>query len=104
MGIRDFVPRFSERFFQRMTRSLYGIQDPLCGMKGYKIWLYKARGWFDSDHSIGTELMLYAVRHNAKMAQFPVSTRPRVGQARFGSILRINYGIMRAAIFGMLRR
>lgn len=104
VGIRDFVPRISERLFQRMTRTLFGIQDPLCGMKGYKIWLYRARGWFDSYRSIGTELMLYAVRHNARMAQFPVPTRPRKGQARFGSIMWANYVIMRAGILGLVKR
>jgi hypothetical protein len=51
--------------FQITARPLYGIQDPLCGMKGYRMELYGALGWFDSYRSIGTELMLHAMRHRA---------------------------------------
>ncbi len=103
VGIRDHVPRISEQLFQIMARSLYGIQDPLCGMKGYRIELYRSLGWFDSYRSIGTELMLHAVRQRARVAQFPVPTRERVGQARIGRFFRANLVIMRAALIGLSR-
>jgi glycosyltransferase involved in cell wall biosynthesis len=104
VGIRDHVPRISERVFQIMARVLYGIQDPLCGMKGYRIGLYRSLGWFDSYKSIGTELMLHAARGGAKIVEFPVPTRPRKGQARIGNVLRANCIIFRAAGFGLIKR
>jgi hypothetical protein len=84
-----------------MARALYSIQDPLCGMKGYRMELYRELGWFDSYRSIGTELMLHAVRHHARVAQFPVPTRERMGHARIGRIFRANFVIMRAALIGL---
>ena len=104
IGIRDHVPRISERAFQFMTRALYGIQDPLCGMKGYRLELYRSLGWFDSYSSIGTELMLYAARKGAKVVQFPVPTRVRQGHARIGNLFRANYIIFRAALVGLTKR
>jgi glycosyltransferase involved in cell wall biosynthesis len=103
LGIRDHLPRISEKLFQITTRTLYGIQDPFCGMKGYRMELYRSLGWFDSYRSIGTELMLHAVRHHARVAQLPVPTRERVGQARIGRVLRANFVIMRAALIGLSR-
>jgi glycosyltransferase involved in cell wall biosynthesis len=104
IGIRDHVPRISERAFQYMTRALYGIQDPLCGMKGYRLELYRSLGWFDSYGSIGTELMLYAIRQGAKVVQCPVPTRVRHGHARIGNLFRANYIIFRAALLGLTKR
>jgi len=69
--------------FQIAARTLYGIQDPLCGMKGYWMELYRALGWFDSYRLIGTALMLHAVRHRAHVAQF--SSRPASAWATRGS-------------------
>jgi glycosyltransferase involved in cell wall biosynthesis len=104
VGVRDHIPRVSEWLFQAMARRLYGIKDPLCGMKGYRIGLYRALGWFDSYRSIGTELMLHAARHGARIAQFPVPTRARGGEARIGNALRANYVIFRAALIGVWKR
>lgn len=104
VGIRDHIPRVSEWLFQVMARQLYGIEDPLCGMKGYRIGLYRALGWFDSYRSIGTELMLHAARNGARIVQFPVPTRERVGKARIGNILRANYIISRAGLIGFWKR
>lgn len=97
IGIRDTVPRISERAFKAMTRLMYGIDDPLCGMKGYRMELYNSLGWFDSYGSVGTELMLHAARRNAGIVQIAIPTKPRIGAARFGNILRANWLIFRAA-------
>jgi glycosyltransferase involved in cell wall biosynthesis len=104
VGIRDHIPRISEWMFQVMARRLYGIDDPLCGMKGYRIGLYRSLGWFDSYRSIGTELMLHAARNGARIVQFPVPTRERAGKARIGNVLRANYIISRAGLIGLWKR
>ena len=102
VGIRDHVPRISELAFQVVARRLYGLQDPLCGMKGYRMSFFRDLGHFDSYRSIGTELMLYCVRNGARLAQIPVPTKPRVGQARIGGSLKANYIIGRAAGMAIL--
>lgn len=97
VGIRDHVPRVSEKLFQAMARRLYGLTDPLCGMKAYRMRYYAELGHFDSYRSIGTELMLYVMRKGGRLAEIPVPTRPRAGKARIGGRLRANWVIGRAA-------
>lgn len=103
VGIRDFVPRISELAFKVMARRFYGLQDPLCGMKAYRMSYYRKLGWFDSYRSIGTELMLYILREGGTLSQLPISTLPRDGKARIGGNLRANYIIGRAAIFALFK-
>jgi glycosyltransferase involved in cell wall biosynthesis len=103
LGVRDRRQRFSEHLFAWTTRLLYGIHDPLCGMKGYSMDVYRSLGHFDSYGSIGTELALYAVRQGFRFCELPVATRPRQGASRFGQFLRGNYLILRALLLGLLR-
>ncbi len=102
VGVRDHVPRISERFFQFVARRLYGLRDPLCGMKGYNLRFFRELGHFDSYRSIGTELMLSIVRRKGRIAQVDVPTRPREGEARIGGSLKANYIIGRAAVLALV--
>jgi hypothetical protein len=47
--------------------------------------------------------MLHAVRHRARVGQFSVPTRERVGHARIGTVFRANFVIMRALLIGLSR-
>ena len=60
-GMRNRKQRFAENIFSLYTNFRWGIKDPLCGMKGYAINLYRDLGHFDSYKSIGTELLLFAL-------------------------------------------
>ncbi len=102
VGIRDHVPRISERVFQIMALRLYGLQDPLCGMKGYDLRFFRELGHFDSYKSIGTELMLTIVRQKAEVREVNVPTKLRDGEARIGGNLKANYIIGRAAALAFL--
>lgn len=104
LGVRDRLQRLAERIFALATRFGYGIRDPLCGMKGYRIELYRGLGHFDRYGSIGTELMLHAVRSGAKMVQIPLHTRERADAPRFGRLLKANWRILRAAWLGLVAR
>jgi glycosyltransferase involved in cell wall biosynthesis len=104
LGVRAELPRFSERLFSKITSRAYGIKDPFCGMKGYRMKLYLSRGWFDSYNSFGTELALHAARCRLKVDQISIPVRPRIGQPRLGSAARANYLLLRAALFGIIRR
>ena len=61
LGFRTKKQRFSELLFSFFTRNRLGWRDPLCGMKGYNIKLYKELGYFDSYNSIGTELAFFGI-------------------------------------------
>lgn len=103
LGARDRLQRFSEHVFAFLAGRVFGISDPLCGMKGYRLTLYRALGHFDSYGSVGTELALYSVRNGAKFIQIPIKTSDRLDQPRFSRIVRANWLILRAAVIGLVR-
>ena len=96
VGIRDKHQRFAEYCFSLVTKSLYGLSDPLCGLKGYRMSVYRALGHFDAYGSIGTELTLFSVRSGFRLEQVPIVVRERSGHPRFGRKLIANYKIFRA--------
>src|SRR5437867_2792369 len=54
LGVRSEKRLLSEYVFAWYTRIVYGIHDPLCGLKGYRIAIYNKLGHFDCYQSIGT--------------------------------------------------
>lgn len=96
LGVRHSTARFAESIFSFYTFLRYGINDPLCGMKGYHCNIFRTVGHFDSYGSIGTELMLRAVSMGYKFKQVPFKVRRRIDKPRFGRIFRANKLILRA--------
>ena len=96
IGDRQFFQRFSEKLFSQYTNFCFGIRDPLCGLKAYRIDIYNKLGHFDSYESIGTELAIYAINNSYKFSQIKISTKKRKNQSRFGGAIMANYKILRA--------
>jgi glycosyltransferase involved in cell wall biosynthesis len=103
-GVRDRRQRFGEYVFSWVGRCRWGLSDPLCGLKGYQMQLYRERGHFDTYGSIGTELSIFAARRSRKIVQIPVHTRPRHGRPRFGSGISANCRILFALWRGLFVR
>lgn len=103
MGIRSKKARISEKVFGLYTKTFYGIDDPLCGMKGYSMRLYQELGHFDSFKSTGTELALYGIKKKRKTIQVDVPVVDRVGTPRFGQAIRGNYRIFRSMFYSILK-
>jgi glycosyltransferase involved in cell wall biosynthesis len=103
LGIRNKKQRLSEILFSWYTTWRFGFRDPLCGMKAYRVEIYKALGYFDSYNSIGTELMLYAALKGYEVRQIDFDVKSRNGSSKFGSMLLGNYKIFRAMIIGIWR-
>jgi len=103
IGIRDRYQRVSETIFAKIAKILWGITDPLCGMKGYRLSKLKGIDSMCSYPSIGTELAIRAVRSGWNIRQVAVKTRERNGKSRFGAGLYANWLILRAMFLGLLR-
>jgi glycosyltransferase involved in cell wall biosynthesis len=103
VGVRDRYQRYSEYAFSLIARAFFGIHDPMCGMKAYRLSDYQALGHFDSYNSVGTELMLFAMRRGAQVKEIEVTTGNRQDLPRFGSSLRANWRICRAAVLAVTR-
>jgi glycosyltransferase involved in cell wall biosynthesis len=103
LGHRDRLQRISETIFAAATRRLWKVSDPLCGMKGYAMSLYREAGAFDTCQSIGSELALRSVSRGCRFVQMPIITRDRADAPRFGRRFAANYKILRAMAL-MVRR
>jgi len=103
LGIRPNNQRLSEWLFSIYTRYHYGIQDPLCGMKGYAMEIYHRLGYFDSYGSIGTELALFARKKNYKWNQIDIITTNRKDKPRFHNRYRANILILKALFNSIVR-
>jgi glycosyltransferase involved in cell wall biosynthesis len=103
IGIRDRYQRVSEKIFAKTAKLLWGISDPLCGMKGYRLSKLKGIESMCSYPSIGTELAIRAVRSGWNIRQVAVNTRERNGKSRFGAGLYANWLILRAMLLGLFR-
>jgi glycosyltransferase involved in cell wall biosynthesis len=101
IGRRDKFQRFAEHLFAWVASKKWGIFDPLCGMKAYRISVYRALGHFDSYGSVGTELSIFAAKNEMKIAQLDIKTRDRLDAPRFGNFLLSNMYILYALWKGL---
>ena len=83
VGIRNRFQRLTEYIFSWITSIKWGIQDPLCGIKAYKMEIYRELGHFDSYSSVGTELTIYAAKNHKKIEQIGIVTSDRIDVSRF---------------------
>ena len=101
IGYRDKYQRVSETIFARLAKILWGISDPLCGMKGYRLSKLKCIDSVCTYPSIGTELAIRAVRSGWNIGQVAVNTFDRNGKSKFGAGLSANLRILRAMLLGV---
>lgn len=104
IGIRKKKQRIAESFFAWISMNLWGIKDPLCGMKGYRLYLLRMAGRFDTYGSIGTELTIRVAKSGKAIHQVPVETYQRIGTPRFGSGLLPNLKILRALCYALFSK
>ncbi len=102
-GSLDKFQRISEKVFSKISKKLWHISDPLCGMKGYRMSLYVERGAFDTYGSVGTELAIYAASKGKVVKELQIITRERIGASRFGGTLKANAKILMSLIRGLVR-
>jgi len=101
-GVRHKKARFAEKVFSYLSIILYGIKDPLCGLKAYRMNVYESKGCFDSYGSIGTDLIIYAAKNNYNISQIEFEVMERFDSPRFGRRIDANVKIFRALILSFL--
>ncbi len=103
LGVRPYPARLSEWIFKAYTNFKFGWKDPLCGMKGYSMNLYRDLGVFDTIKSVGTELALYAIKNNFNYSQVKIDIAKRKDSPRFSSRMKSNFFILRA-LFRIIKK
>ncbi len=90
LGYRENYQRSAEFLFSIAGKFLWGIRDPLCGMKGYKVSILTDNLLKKQTNSIGTELSIRSIKLGAKFSQIPIKIIPRKDNSRFGNRLFLN--------------
>ena len=103
VGHRDSTQRWSEALFCVVGRAVWGLHDPLCGMKGYRLARLAGIEDLNTYASIGTELAIRLIKKGVTIQQPTVKTRPREGNSRFGGGLKANLRISKALWIGLMR-
>jgi glycosyltransferase involved in cell wall biosynthesis len=96
IGIRLRKQRFAEIVMGLYVKARFGVNDILCGMKGYDLRLVAENGGFDLSNSIGTELAINSIRHGTPFRQVSVSGIPRRDAPRFERKFAANWRILKA--------
>ncbi|WP_435274811.1 glycosyltransferase family 2 protein [Psychrobium sp. nBUS_13] len=105
VGRRQNTARWAEALFAHVAKWMWGIDDPLCGMKGYKVTAYLKNSGFDSCNSIGTELAIQSQRRGLKLFNIPLLVEEReFGKPRFGQYFKANVIILKALIRVLCKR
>lgn len=102
VGDRSHTQRFSEAIFSCITSLCWGIKDPLCGLKGYRLEKIKLFRPFDTYKSIGTEFLMRALRSGFFVEVVPINIKKRDGVSTFGNGIKANYKILRALVIGLI--
>jgi glycosyltransferase involved in cell wall biosynthesis len=96
VGVRSHMQRFGEVVFSLFGRLLWGIRDPLCGMKAYAMSCFSDFDGNKQYDSIGTKWMISAVLEGNKFTEIDIKTLGRQNKSRFGNGLRVNIKIIHA--------
>ncbi|MGB2024744.1 MAG: glycosyltransferase family 2 protein, partial [Litorivicinaceae bacterium] len=87
VGTRDKLNRISEHLFSGISRLIFGVADPLSGLKAYRV---KELGEL-SDYvgaNIGTLIVATSVKLKKKIRTIGITIEPRTaGRSRFGHSL-----------------
>ncbi len=90
VGKRPQKARLMEKIFGMFTNRLWGVADPLCGMKGYRTSLLGTERMGKTYNSVGTEVLMFALIKGLRVVSVPISVRDRDGKPRFSGLLKAN--------------
>lgn len=96
VGVRNNLPRLSEKIFSIYTKLFFGLEDITCGMKCYKSELIEKYGFGAKYKTIGTYLCMKAIKNSEKYKKFKISTKNRKNKSRFGTNLKTEFIILSA--------
>jgi hypothetical protein len=66
----------------------------MCGMKAYKMDVYKEYGLFDSLGLLGCELTMFAAKKKYRIENIPIRVKSRMDRSKFGGIIASNLKVI----------
>jgi len=96
IGVRDYRNRYSEYLLALYGNIRFGIRDPLCGLKLYRLEAAKLFFPFDTQRLVGMELAFRMKNAGLKSSQLNIHVEQREGASRYGSSLRGEMNILKS--------
>lgn len=96
IGIRSYRNRYSEHLVALYGRIRFGVIDPLCGLKLYRVSSAKKFLPFDSQKLVGMELALKMINAGCKFSQSPILIKKRIGDSRYGTSFKGEINILKS--------
>jgi glycosyltransferase involved in cell wall biosynthesis len=97
VGKRDKFQRVSEHIFSIISKNIWGIKDPLCGMKAYSKKCFEVKN-IRNINSVGTKYAIISAKRKLKFKEIRVITSDRRDSPRFGAGIRPNLIILNALL------
>ena len=92
IGIRNNIPRLSEKVFNLYTYVNYNLEDILCGLKGYNLDEFNKK-IFNQNFFACTNLALDYLKRKKKIKKIQVKVNKRKGVSKFGNFFYGNIKI-----------
>ena len=89
-GQRPTLPRIAEKWFAIVSKWLWNIEDPMCGLKCYRLALFEKKDFQYRSNLIGSRYLIHICSRSKKILNLPVQKIPRIGQSRFGGRISAN--------------
>ena len=96
VGIRDYRNRYAEYLLELYGSLRFGLTDPLCGMKLYRLDVARHFLPFDTSLLVGMEMAFRMIDAGCNFSQLPIHVEKRQGMSRYGSSLLGEINIIKA--------
>lgn len=98
VGTRDKLNRISEHLFSGASKRVFGVVDPLSGLKAYRVKELRRLSEYVGTN-VGTLIVAASVKLKKKIKMIGITVEPRTaGHSRFGHSLSGELKILRALI------
>lgn len=87
--------RFTEAIFRRIAKNNYGINDILCGMKGYRLDVYKDYDHLYDHPTFATAAPIAAAKDGKRIKQWDIPVSERADTPRIGRLVKANISIFK---------
>ena len=92
---RKNIFRISEKIVKFFFSVILNIEDPLSGLKGYKIDLLKKYDFKNWEGTYGSGILIFARLKNYKISKIDININKRKGVSRIGDDFFVNLSILR---------
>ncbi len=95
---RKNIFRISEKIVKFFFSNILNIEDPLSGLKGYKIDLLKKYNFKNWEGTYGSDILIFARLKNYKISKINININKRKDSSRIGDDFFVNLSILKVLL------